>query len=271
MTDDAGRQLSLSAPAKRVVTTAPHLVEFLYAAGGGDVIVGVTAHSDYPDEARTLPVIGDNRGVDMERLLALKPDLLVLWKGGNPARLLAEWQRLGIPVFFSDVRRLEDIPDTLERLGTLVGRIEAAKRKADALRREMNRLTRTYRHRTRLSVFYQVSENPMYTVNGKHLISEALRLCGGDNIFAELPVIAPRVNLEAVLEKDPSVIFVSGRKEDGSDIRFWHAFGALTAVQRKQVYAINPDWVNRPGPRFVEGARELCRLLDLARTSSAAP
>lgn len=264
--DDDGRLVQLSLPAERIVSTAPHITELLYEAGGGRHIAGVTGFSDFPPEARTLPIVGDNRQINVERVLALKPDLLIAWRGGNPVRQIDQLQRMGVPVFYSHPRRMEDIPAALERFGVLVGQEARGKEKARLWRSRLVSLKKQYADREKLRVFYQVSERPLYTLNGQHIVSEAIRICGGENVFSDMPALAPRVSIEAVLEKDPDVIFISGNGNGniaGSD--FWRRFGVMKVVRSDNFFGMDADLMERPGPRLIDGVAALCKKMDEAR------
>jgi iron complex transport system substrate-binding protein len=264
--DDTGTMVTLQQPARRVVSLAPHVTELLFAAGGAERIVGTVSYSDYPPAARAIPRIGDNQEVDIERLLALKPDLLVVWRHNASTRQLEQLRELGIPLFYSEPHKLADIPDTLQRLGQLLGTEPQAQREAEQLRRQLSDLAARYRNRPPVRVFYQVWDRPLYTLNGRHIVSDAIRLCGGENIFASLPVIAPRIDIEAVLQKNPEAI-VSGSRPERSDdgLGIWKSYPTLQAVRLGNLFAINGDLLNRPGPRMIAGAAALCETLEQAR------
>ncbi|NLC24782.1 MAG: cobalamin-binding protein [Oxalobacter sp.] len=265
--DDDGRTVTLPKPAGRIISTAPHITEFLFETGGAGHIAGVTSYSNYPSEAQSLPLVGDNRRIDMERVLALKPDLIIAWRGGNPVRQIDQLKRMGIPVFYSDLKTMEDIPKTLERFGTLVGQAEKGKKQGALWKMRLERLKKQYENRPVLTVFYQISERPLYTLSGKHIISEAIRICGGENIFSGLDTIAPRISIESILEKNPDVIFISRSGGSANGINFWRRFGVIRAVRKNNVFEIDADLMDRPGPRFIDGVSALCEKIDKARTS----
>ena len=262
--DDTGQMVTLNAPARRVISLAPHVTELIYAAGGGARLVGVVSHSDYPEAAKQVPRVGDNRQVDIERVLALKPDLLVVWLHGNAERQLEPLRRLGVPLFYSEPTKLEAIPETLLKLGTLMGSEPQAQAAAGQFRQRLAGLRQHYAQARPLRVFYQVWDQPLYTLNGQHMVSDVLRLCGGVNIFADLPVTAPTVTQEAVIAADPDVILageMSGRgAADG-----WKRFPRMRAVRQQQLYTLNGDLLHRPGPRILDGASQVCQRLAQAR------
>lgn len=265
--DDNGDLVVLQQPAQRVVSLAPHVTELLFAAGGGGRIVGNVKYSEYPPAARTIAQVGDNRQVDFERVLALKPDLLVVWRHDSSMRQMAQLRKLGIPLYYSEPQKLDDIPDTVLRLGQLLGTDKQAQHGAAELRQQLARLAAQSRKRSPVRVFYQVWDKPLYTLNGHHIINDAIRLCGGENIFARLPIPAPTVTVEAVLLEDPEVV-ISGamRTQSSTGLELWKKYPMLLAVRRGNLFAIDGDLLNRSGPRIIAGAAALCEKLELARS-----
>ena len=264
--DDVGRTVTLAQPARRVVSLAPHVTELLYAAGGGARLVGAVNYSDYPAAAKQLPQVGSYNKLDFERVLALKPDLLVVWHSGNPVRQVEQLERLGIPVFHSEPGRLDQIGDSLLRLGRLLGTEPAAQAAAQDYRARIAALKARYAARPPVTVFYQVWPKPLYTLNDDHIAGDMLRLCGGRNLFGALKTIAPEVGVEAVIEADPEVILVGGR-DNPSDPggKMWQSFKGMTAVRRGNIFTIDGDLTNRAGPRTADGAAQLCAMLEAAR------
>ncbi len=265
--DDNGNTVVLQRPAQRIVSLAPHATELVFAAGAGDHLVGTVSYSDYPPAARSIPQIGDNRQIDMERLIALKPDLLVVWLHGNAERQLESLRKLGIPMFYSEPHKLQDIPDTLIRMGQLFGTEPQAQKNAMELRRKLTGLAAQYGSRPPVRVFYQVWDRPLYTLNGRHIVSDAIRLCGGENVFAKLPVTAPTVNIESVLLENPEVVITGDRRNkpaNGLDI--WKPYSTLLAVRRGNLFSVDADLLNRAGPRMIDGAAVLCEKIEQARS-----
>ncbi|MEB0136820.1 cobalamin-binding protein [Actimicrobium sp. CCC2.4] len=264
--DDAGHVITLAQPAQRVVSLAPHATELLFAAGAAERVVGVLSHSDFPAEAKRLPVVGDSRQIDIERLLALKPDLLVVWLHGSSARQLEQLQQLGIPLFYSEPHKLDEIPDAVVRLGQLLGTDAVAAKRAAQLRQTLSTLTARYAGRPTVRVFYQVWSKPLYTLNGRHIVSDAIRVCGGENIFDRLATTAPIVNIEAVLQANPEAIVTgSNLQKTETGLALWQDYPALLAVKNNNLFAIDADLLNRAGPRLIDGTAALCEKLDSAR------
>jgi iron complex transport system substrate-binding protein len=265
--DDAGHEVVLEAPARRIVSLAPHLTELLYAAGAGDRVVGTSEFSDYPAAARDIPRIGGGGGLDIEAIIALQPDLVVAWQSGNPDGQLERLQSLGMTLFLSEPRQLLDVPGTLVRLGRLAGSEQAAQAAAHAFVSRYRELLRRYSRRPPVAVFYQVWKQPLMTVNGKHLISDVIRLCGGRNVFSELPALAPQIDIEAVLAADPAVIIVgTGGTSETAELQDWNRWPVLMAVARGHLYGVQRELLVRHSPRILDGAEQLCRILDGVRS-----
>jgi iron complex transport system substrate-binding protein len=263
--DDAGNDVTLPRPAQRIVSLAPHATEMLYAAGAGVAVVGVVAHSDWPSAARALPRVGDAAALDLERIASLRPDLVVAWPYTAPPQLTA-LRAQKVAVFVSDPRSIAGIADDIEKLGTLAGTRGVASESAGALRRRIDDLAREHRGSARLRVFYEVWNEPLYTIGGRHLISEAIALCGGENVFASLSIPAPSVTIEAVIAAAPDVIV--GGDDAGTRppwLDDWKRWPSIPAVRDGNLYGAAGDLLHRPGPRFVDGVAALCADLDRAR------
>ena len=264
--DDAGNIVTLQKPAQRVISLAPHVTEMLFAAGGGERVVGVVKFSDYPEAAKRIPQVGDNRQIDMERVIALKPDLLVVWLHGSAARQLEQLRKLGIPLFYSEPRQLDGIADNLIRLGQLLGTDKEAQQAAVDVRKQLAGLAAQYANRSPVRTFYQVWDKPLYTLNGEHILSDSIRLCGGKNIFAGMTIAAPNVGIEAVLQEDPEAI-ISGdqRNQTGGGVSLWRPYTTMTAVRRGNLFSIDGDLLNRASPRLIAGTAAMCEKLEQAR------
>jgi iron complex transport system substrate-binding protein len=268
--DDRGATVSVAGPADRVVSLAPFITELVFAAGGGDRLVAVSEHSDFPEAARNLPRIGNAFSVNLEQLLAVGPDLVVSWQSGIDPRVVERLESMAIPVFVLEPREIDDVAGALRRLGRLLGTGEAADERADAFAAAIDRIRSRYAGRGRISVFYQISRRPLMTLNGQHMISDILALCGGTNVFQGLSPIAPTVNREQVLAQDPEVILVSapdGRSPES--FAYWRRYPAMTAVRYGNLYTVDGSVLNRQTPRLVDGVRQVCEILDKARGSLA--
>jgi iron complex transport system substrate-binding protein len=268
--DDVGATVTLARPARRIVSLAPHATELLYAAGAASAIVGVVAHSDWPPEARALPRVGDAATLDLEGIVALAPDLVVTWPYTATGQL-AQLRALGLPVFTTDPRTIDGIADDVERLAILAGTGTTAAPAVAGLRERIRALGRNRSGARRVRVFYQLGDSPMYAIGGSQLITEALKVCGGENVFGALSLPAPLVSVEAVLAARPEAI-VAGTEEARRPawLDAWRSWPALPAVRAGNLYVVDATLLHRPGPRFIAGAEQLCATVDRARTALTA-
>jgi iron complex transport system substrate-binding protein len=257
LVDDAGQTLELARPPQRIIALTPHLTELLFAVGAGAQLVGVDSASDYPQAAQALPRVGDYSRINFERILALRPDLVIVWVGGNRAADIHGLNKMGLPVLHTQASRLGDVA----RLLRLIGRASGHAGQGDAAARDFSaRLAALQVPAARqppLSVFYQVWDRPLMTVGGTHWISDALAVCGARNVFADLRAASPVVSREAVLRRAPELI-VSG--SDAPDVRRqWQRFASLPAVKNQAFVRVDADLLHRPTPRLLEGVAELCK------------
>lgn len=260
------RRAGAAEAAPRIVSLSPHITELLFAAGAGDRVVGVDDSSDYPAAVAGIAHIGEPAALDVEGLLKLKPTLIVLWDSGTPERRKAELARLNLRLYVTDQRHLDDIGTTLLEFGRLAGTEPEAAAAARRYRLELAELRVRYAARPRLRVFYQVWDRPLYTLSGEHVVSEVLSLCGGDNVFADLSTLAPAIDREAVLARDPDVILIAATGAEGvRQALEWSRFSNIRAVRGHRVFTVDPSLVGRMAPRIVQGVREVCGLLDAAR------
>jgi len=263
--DDNGDTVTLQQPAQRIVSLAPSMTELLFSLGAGDRIVGVMDFSNFPPEARQLPVVGRFDMLDMERILALQPDLIVAWRTGNPRASIERLKSLGLHVYVVEPESLASIAGHLSRLGELTGQTEEARILRDNFEQSLHDLQQQYKDLQPVSVFYQVWNSPMISVGGAELINDMISLCGGSNIFAELPV-GPKVNLEDVVQRNPQVIIASGSSPDAPEwLDDWKQWPQLRAVQNGHLYSIPPDIVQRHSLRALQGASEMCTHINKAR------
>lgn len=266
VTDDADQQVCLEEPAQRIIALSPGHVELLFAAGGGDKAVAAVSHSDYPQQAKELPRVGSYNRLDIEAILAQRPDLVIGWISGNSPGQLKRLEELGMTVYRSEQRSIEDIAKSLERIGKLAGSAAEAAREAADLRARVAQLRQRYASREPVEVFYQVWQDPIITVNGKQLISESIRVCGGRNVFAHLDRLTPRLNVESVVAADPQAIVAGGMGEANDDwLNRWREYADMTAVKEDNLFFVPPSLLQRPTPRLLQGTAQLCRKLDQAR------
>ena len=239
----------------------------MFAAGAGGQIVGTVDYSNYPEAARRIPRVGGYSRFDLEAVVALKPDLIIAWEGGNAPAHLQKLRRLGLPVYLSQINRLEDIAGEIERIGALAGTRQSADTAARTFRRRLADLQARYAGRPVVRTFYEVWHQPLKTIGGQQFISSVIRLCGGENVFGTLTATAPDVTVEAVLAANPEAIIASGMGEARPEwLDDWQARPGLLAAQRKNLFFIPPDLIQRHTPRLLDGAERLCQHLETARS-----
>ncbi|MGF1768072.1 vitamin B12 ABC transporter substrate-binding protein BtuF [Enterovibrio makurazakiensis] len=249
----------------RVISLSPHTTELAFEAGLGDNLIAVSAHSDYPPEALALEQVANFRGINIERVVTLKPDLVLAWKGGNPDRELAKLERLGIEIFYSNPHSLYDAADNIEKLGQWSADPARAKARADAVRQELAAIETAQDGKNRIPYFYQLSESPLMTNNGEHWPQPLFSLCGGENIFSNSVAPYPQVSMEQVIVRAPQAIFYPSTKATPSkEWAKWAEF--IPAVKNKDIFAISGDWLNRPTPRALKAVKQICAAFDKVRS-----
>jgi iron complex transport system substrate-binding protein len=275
--DDSGVTVTLDRPARRIVTLAPSLTEFVYAVGAGDAMVGTVDSSDFPAAARSVPRIGDYQRLDIERIASLKPDLVLVWQHGNSGREVAQLEALGLRLFRLEPRRLGEVAVAIEKVGRLTGFDAEGHRQADALRSDLSALRSTHATQASVRVFYQAWSRPLMTLGGGQLTNDVIELCGGQNVFAGIAMPAPQISTEAVVAARPeAIVSTRGSHSTGglkvlrapNDPVFsaWSAFASMPAVSRQWMFLLSADELVRAGPRIGEGVRSMCEALDVVRS-----
>ena len=272
MFDDAGRPKAITYSARRVITLAPALTELVYAVDAMDQLVGVSAYSDFPALAKLKPTVADAAGISFEALLALKPDLVLAWAGGTRPADITRLESLGVNVFVIDIRTPADVPRVVRTIGKLTGRPlgdDAPERFALAYEAKLAQIQMAGRNKLPVRVFFEISQLPLMTVNGKHFISETMKLCGGQNVFSDVAQMVLEPSREELMKRGADVILrpVSIHKDVARDKSL---YVGLDAYRSGRIYTLNADWVLRPGPRMLQAAEEICAALDQARASIAA-
>jgi iron complex transport system substrate-binding protein len=264
--DDRGVVVRLPAPAQRIVALAPSLTELIYAAGAGQHLVGVARFSDYPAAARRVTQVGDAARVDIERIMTLEPNLVLAWKSGNQAGDIEKLSRLGLAVFVTEPVRLADISRLLRTLGALAGTGRAAERAARAFEDGVQSLRTRYAGARKVRALYEVWHRPFITVSGRHMISDVITLCGGQNVFANAPGLTPSVSLEAVVAAGAEAILGGARAGSEADFRREWRQAPVVALRSLPAFYVDPDLIQRQTPRILEGARIVCAALESVRS-----
>lgn len=260
-----GGTLRLDAPAGRIITLAPSLAEMVFAAGAGHLVIATVEYSDFPEAAGRLPRIGDAFRFDLERIIALQPDLVVAWSSGNPVQALARLESLGLRVWRTELRAPADIATLLQQIAEATGVADngAGRR----LLARLDALQEDYAGQAPLRYFYQVAERPLFTLNGEHIVSRGLALCGGVNVFADLPVLAPQVSREAVLAADPAVLIAPRISEGDEPLAHWREWPRLEAVRKGALVYLSADRISRATPRMLDSLETGCKLMHQFRHS----
>ncbi len=266
VTDDDGILHTFPEPVTRIVSLMPHATELLFEIGAGNHVVGAVQYSDYPEAAKQIPRVGGYSALNIEAIVALEPDLLIAWPEGNRNRELDRLKALGLPIFVSDPNELEDIAKALKLYGEITGKQPQAEKARSAFNHKLEHLRSTYSQQEKVSVFYQVWNAPLMTQNGNTFISRAIEVCGGVNIFADLPMTNPQVSIESILVQDPQVIVASGMGQARPEwLDDWRQYKTLQAVKKNQLFHILPELFQRPTSRFLIGTEQLCEAMEGAR------
>lgn len=262
--DDMNRALILKQPAKRVVTLAPFLTEMLFAAGAGDLAVGVDEHSDYPPEVLAVPKLATGAGLSLDRIAKLKPDLVLAWRDGIKREVVEAMTAHGTSVYVASARQLEDVPRLLLTIAQLTGR--DATQAASDFESKIDKLRRDNANKPRLTAFMEIWNRPLTTVSGEHFLTEALGICKAENVFSDRTGIAPKVSWEDLLAKDPQVIISAGSASTAREFRSnWQMRSSMGAVKGQRMLFIADETISRPTPRTPEGIAKLCAELDNVR------
>jgi iron complex transport system substrate-binding protein len=260
-----GGTLELPQPASRIITLAPHLAELVFAAGAGDRLIATVEYSDFPADAQKIERVGDAFRLDLEKIVTLRPDLIIAWGSGNPKAAVQRLEDLGLPVWTIEIRQPHEIVKALRAFGEATASPQIARRTADELDRRIEALEENYRNRADVKYFYQVAERPLYTVNGEHLISRMLKKCGGVNIFHNEPGLAQQVSHESVIVADPDVLIAPRVSAADEPLKQWQDWPSMRAIQRNALIHVSADGISRATPRMVDAVETACGELDKLR------
>ena len=260
---------SKTAP-QRIISLAPHITEMLFSAGAGDKIIGVVAYSDFPQAALDIDSVGSYQGINIEKIILLNPDLIIAWKGGNRLKDIEKLKQLGFKVVYSKPYKLYDIPKEIRAFGEQLGTQVTANTLADALENKLQSLIKTYHTQSKVSAYYQIWNTPLMTINGEQFISQAMSICGAENIFSDLPILAAEVSIESVIQRNPDAILLGGQKQMQQGwLQAWQKWPAIGAVKNQHIYLLKADNFQRPTARLIESIEGLCQKIDQVRVSKS--
>ena len=271
--DDAKRSVVLDQPAQKIISLSPHITELIYSAGAGDKLIGVDDYSNYPEAAKSITRIGDANHLDIEKILSLQPDLIVAWGSGQSHDQFSEQRsHLNLTVYISSPEDMEAIPHTVENLGKLAGTYDYAKHQSQNFRDELMDIISEYSEQPSVTVFYEIWNQPLFTINGQHVMSKVIEICGGRNVFADLSILSPEVNIEAVISTNPDVIIASGVVSGSGNgdqrppwLDDWLQWPTINAARNNHLYHITPDLIHLQTFRILQGTRILCEQLQATR------
>jgi iron complex transport system substrate-binding protein len=265
--DDNGAEVRLSGPAKRIISLAPNITEVLFHIGAGEQIVGADEYSNYPPAAKEIQRVSNYAAANYELILSLKPDLVIAWQSGNGDKIIEPLRKLGITVFVVETREIEQVPNLFRRFGKLSGQDKIAEKRALEFTERLKKLRTTNAKKLPVRTFYQIWDEPLITLNGKHMVSSVIELCGGVNIFADAIPLVPYVNIESVVAADPQVIIAGGSQDEQPHwFKSWQKWSGISAVIKSQIYLIPADLMQRHSVRILDGAEMMCGYLDSARS-----
>ena len=266
--DDNGQQIKLAVPAKRIVSLAPNITEVLFHIGAGEKIVGADEYSNYPEEAKDILRVNNHAAANYELILSLEPDLVIAWQSGNGNKIIDPLRKLGIPVFVVETNKMDAIPSLFRRFGKLSGHGDQAEQRAHEFSRRLQELRAAQVGKSVIKVFYQIWDEPLITLNGEHMVSDIINLCGGVNVFSDAIPLVPYVNIETVVAADPEVIIAGGsREERPAWFERWQKWSGISAVINQHIYLIPSDLMQRHSARILDGMELMCAHLDSARSN----
>jgi iron complex transport system substrate-binding protein len=265
--DDNGDKLTIINAAQRIISLSPNTTEILFHIGAGEKIVGADEYSNYPQAANKIVRVNNHAAANYELILSLKPDLVIAWQSGNGEKIISRIRELNIPVFVVETASLEDIPNLYRRLGQLSGYAAQANTQAEKFSQRLNQLRKSFSSKKDIRVFYQIWNEPLMTLNGDHMITDMIELCGGINVFSDAAALVPYVNIESVVAANPQIIISGGKnKTDLLDSGFWRKWSGISAVKNQHLYAIPSDLLQRHSDRILVGTGLMCEYIDLVRS-----
>ena len=263
----SGKTLTLPRPAGRIITLAPNLAELVFAAGAGDKLAAVVEYSNYPAPVREIPRVGDAFRIDLERIIEIAPDLVIAWRSGNPQTALQKLEQLGITVWQIEITRPEEIAKAVKNISIAAGTGNYGALAARQLQEKLERLKLGNANKTTVEYFYQIAARPLYTINGQHIISRSLEVCGGQNVFSDLPALAPQISRESVILANPQAMIAPEAPGDELALGVWLDWPQLQAVQNRTMLYLPADEISQATPRLLDSIELACKLMDGVRKS----
>lgn len=248
---------------QRIIALAPHIVEMLFDIGAGDNIVGTVEYADYPEAALTIPRVGGYHGIQIEKVLQLKPDLVIVWQSGNKASDIEQMEKMGLKVVYSNPELIEDVATYLRELGQLTANEEQAELIAKNYEQRLVKLRQHHADIKPMKVFYQLWPEPMQTINKETLINQMIEVCQGQNVFADNPTPYPQISIENVIVAQPELIIYPDEKSAmDQPIIDWHKWPEIPAVKHNRFIHVNADLLHRFSTRMLDGVEDMCEKIN---------
>ncbi|HKP46852.1 MAG TPA: cobalamin-binding protein [Pyrinomonadaceae bacterium] len=260
--DDDGHRVAIPSSIDRVVSLAPNLTEIVYAVGAGNRLIGDTEYCDYPAEAKSVAKVGDTMHPSIERIIALRPQLVLVSTASQLEAFTRQLDQQNISVFVTNARNLEEVFRSITTIGDLLGQEQAATKLTVDLRRRANEVEKSVAQAKPVRVFYQVSDEPLYTIGRDAYLTDLIRRAGGVSVTADVPTAFPRFSDESALAAKPdAIILPTGGSMGTANSTVAAPLRNSPAALNNRIYKINDDHLSRPGPRLVEGLEEVARAL----------
>jgi len=260
--DEVGREVTFSFPPKRIVSLAPNITEILFSLGLDEEVVGISIHCNYPEKVKSRPRVGSYISIDLEKIVSLKPDLIIATGAGNTKEMVDRLERLGFPTFVIFPKRFDDVIQSIRHVGQLVSKEKEALSMTESMSKRKGKILELTRGLSRPKVFLQIGESPIVTVGKGSFADDLIRLAGGENVAGNDREMYPRLGMEEILKRSPEVIMISSMKPGGDyerALREWERWKTIPAVKQGRIHLIDSDLIDRPSPRIIDGLEEMAR------------
>jgi len=262
--DEVGREVIVPFPPKKIVSLAPNITEILFSLGLDQEIVGVSIHCNFPEKAKSRVRVGSYISLDFEKIVSLRPDLIIATGAGNTRDMVERLDRLGFPTYVIFPKNIEDVIRSVGHLSQLVGREKEGVDIIQEMKRRRERVVELTQGLPRPRVFLQIGEAPVVTVGKNSFADDLIRLAGGKNVAGNEKERYPRFGMEEILKRSPEVILISSMNPGGNYQRVvqeWSRWKTIPAVKNGRIHLIDSDLIDRPSPRIIEGLEEMARIL----------
>lgn len=255
----------------RIIALSPHSVEMLYKLGAGERIVATTKFSNFPSEAENIPRVGGYNGIQIEKILALKPDLIIAWMDGNKIEDIEKMEALGLNVYRSTTRSLKSVSDELIKLGNMIGLPDSGQKAAQAFNKRLELIRSENAQKAPVSFFYQLWDEPLRAMAAGSWINTVMTHCGGKNVFNDTALDYPEISIENVLISAPEVFIIpSHHGSHTASTEKWLKWPEIPAIANGQIYYIDGDLLHRFSTRVLDGMAQVCSAFDKVRANRAA-